>query len=303
MPLPIKKTPAPQPLVKKGAAVAALTLPDGPQEPDDNLSHYTILIYGREKIGKTTVCNSFPDSIFFATEPGTKGLRATRFNHEDGGVKNWAIFRKGVELLEKNPGKFKTVIIDTVDRAYDICLDWVCENLGVEYPGKDDQGREDFGKSWRAVKMEFLDAIHRLEQAGYGIVFTSHAKEQTFTTRAKEKYDRIFPTMSGQARAVVEGIVDYFFYCEYVRAEDGSTKRIFICHGDETIWAGSRKGPNFEAFPQFLPMDEQNGYSVIQAAFNGEDVGLDPKTLVANKHTSSTAKSFLNKSKMAANRV
>lgn len=276
-----------------------LALPDVPKEPDRDLSHYTLLLYGREKIGKTTMLASFPDALFFSTEPGTKGLRIFEFNHEDGGTRNWDIFRKGVDLLEKTPGKFKTVVIDTVDRAYDMCLDWVCENRGVEYPGHDADGKEDFGKSWRAVKMEFLEQLHRISQSGRGICFTSHAKESEIKTRSGDRYTRIFPTMSGQARAVVEAVVDLFFYAEYVRGEDGSTQRVLICRGDETIWAGARECVG-TTFPAFLPMQAKNGYAVIRDAFLGKYKGLDPSTLMVARTTTQTAKEFIVKAKTKA---
>ncbi len=283
---------------------ADLQLPTGPKTPNLNISQYTFLIYGREKIGKTTLLSSFPEAIFAATEPGTKGLSISEFNAEDGGIKNWAIFRKMVELLSQNTGRFKTVIIDTVDRAYDMCLDWVCEHRGIEYPGKDSDGDEDFGKSWRAVKIEFVEQLHLLEQAGYGVVFTSHAKETTIKTRAGDKYTRIQPTMSSQARGVIEAIVDFFFYCEYMRAPDGSTKRILICQGDDTIWAGARSGV-INDFPQFLPMEKKNGYSVIHNAFLGKFTGLDAKTLMPARSTMQTAKDFMikEKTKAALNKV
>lgn len=280
--------------VKKVDTVSSLALPDEPKEPDHDLSHYTMLLYGREKIGKTTVLSSFPDAIFFATEPGTKGLRIFEFNHEDGGVKNWDIFRKGVELLEKNPGKFKTVVIDTVDRAYDMCLDWVCENKGIEYPGTDSDGKEDFGKSWRAVKTEFMEMMHRISQSGRGICLTSHAKETTIKTKSGDKYDRIFPTMGNQARAIVEAMVDLFFYAEYIKDQ-----RVLICKGDETIWAGARETVTKE-FPQFLPMEKENGYEVIKAAFLGEYEGLDPATLMPGKTTTKTGREFVLKARTKA---
>ncbi len=158
---------------KKGSELSGLSLPEGPKEPDLDMNHYTILLYGREKIGKTQILSSFPDSLFFTTEPGTKGLRIAEFNADDGGCKNWSIFRRGVELLEEDRSKYKTVMIDTVDRAYDMCLDWVCNERGIEHPSGENNGVEDFGKAWRAVKMEFLEQIHRISQSGRGICFRS----------------------------------------------------------------------------------------------------------------------------------
>jgi hypothetical protein len=283
--------PAPTKVAKVVKAAPALSLPSKPKEPDTDLGRYTLLLYGREKIGKTTMLSSFPDALFFSTEPGTKGLRIFEFNSEDGGVKNWDLFRKGVDLLIANPDRFKTIVVDTVDRAYDMCMDWVCENRGIEYPGHDADGGEDFGKSWRAVKLEFLEQIHRIIQSGRGLCFTSHVREETIRTRSGEKYTRIYPSMSKQARTVVEAIVDLFFYAEYIRDVSGENRRVLICQGDETVWAGAR-ATSAEVFPTFLPM-ERDGYKVIREAFSGKEKGIPASQLLPSKSTSQTAKDFL----------
>src|SRR5579872_1467130 len=99
---PLQKTISSNGPKKLGSELAELSLPSGPKEPDTDLNHYTILLYGREKIGKTQIFSTFPEALFFATEPGTKGLAIAEFNSEDGGVKSWDIFRRGVELLEQS---------------------------------------------------------------------------------------------------------------------------------------------------------------------------------------------------------
>jgi hypothetical protein len=277
-----------------------LALPASPKNIDPDLGNYITLIYGREKIGKSTLAASYPKALFLATEPGLRGLSVHSMNDDEGGITDWGIFRTATELLLKQgPGQFNTIIVDTADRAYDMCLDWVCANRGVEYPGTDAQGKEDFGKSWRAVKNEFLEQIHALIQAGYGMVFTSHAKEVTIVSRSGEKYDRIYPSMSAQARTVIEALVDFFFYAEYVKDLNGNQCRVLICEGDETIWAGARETPG-GSMPRFLPLQKKGGYEIIQRAFNGDDVGLDPTTLIPSKASTKTGGEFLKKNRLKA---
>lgn len=251
---------------------------------------YKILLYGREKIGKTTWFASFPDTLFLSTEPGTKGLEIYEYNSEDGGCKNWELIRAAVDLLEANPGRFKLVVFDTVDRAYDMCLDYVCRMRNIEYPGEDESGREDYGKSWRAVKQEFKSIVHRIAQSGHGIGFTSHAREQEIKSRSGDRYTRIYPSMSNQARATVEALVDLFFYADYMRAPKGGTQRVVVTEGDEIVWAGARETGN--PLPRFIPLTSQGGFEILQAAFKGEDVGLDPTTLLPARTSSAAVKKF-----------
>ena len=278
----------------------ALVLPERPKPVVSNPLKYTTLIYGREKIGKTVWASSFPKALFLATEPGVEGLDVFAFNHEDGYVKNWDIMRRAIDLLvEDKATRFKVVVIDTVDRAYDMALDWVCSNRGIEYPGEDAAGRNDYGKSWRAVKVEFSEAILRLKRAGYGIVFTSHAKELTIQAKGGDSYDRIIPTMSKQASNTVEALVDFFFYAEYVKDADGNNSRVLICEGDEVIWAGARSTPGGN-FPKFLPLTKEGGYDILRAAFKGEAVGLDPSTLKPSKSGTKVGGDFVTRQRAKA---
>ena len=280
------------------AKLSGLALPTAPKKAEEDILRYTGLLWGREKIGKTIALSGFPDAIFLTTEPGTKGLEIHEFNSDDGAVRSWPIMLRAVELLEAAGAghPFRTVAIDLADRAYDMCLDHTCQKLGIPYPGVSADGSEDWGKSWRAVRMEFLGAIHRLEQAGYGVWLTSHAQEQTIRTRSGDQYTRIVPTMSKQARGVVEPIVDFFFYCEYMRSRDGAVERVIITQGDETIWGGGRKSP-WGRIPQFLPLREEHTFEVIEQAFLGKGGGIDPGSLLATRETFATAKEFVNKQK------
>lgn len=275
-----------------------LTLPDEPKPIEMDLSRYMILLYGREKIGKTTAFASFPDAIFLNTEPGAKGLSIYEFNSDKGGITSWEVFLKAVDLL-MNSDRFKTVVIDTADRLYDMCMDYVCKVRNIEYPGRDSSGDEDFGKSWRAVRQEFLEPLVKLQQSKRGVCLTSHVKEDTIKTKNGDKYSAIRPSMGKQAREIIEATVDYFFYAEYMKDKNGATKRVLICQGDETIWAGHRAIEGLPEFPSFLPL-ERDAYTVIHNAFLGKEPGLDPATLMPAKNSLQTGREFIIKSRTRA---
>lgn len=237
---------------------------------------------------------TWPDALFFLTEPGAKGLRISKFNGNKG-VDSWPVFLKGIELLEKEPDRFKTVIIDTADRLYDMCQDYVCEQRGVNHPSEINDGKGDYGGTWAYIRKEFSNAIQRLIRTGRGVNFTSHVKERTFRPRDGVEYDRIYPSMGTAARETIEALVDYYFFAEYY----GNGKRMLICRGTEQVWAGSRPSPHVPEFPQFLPLDER-GFEVIKEAFEGKYEGLDPlKITVSNVNKESVVK-LLAKSKTQA---
>ncbi len=250
---------------------------------------YLILVYGREKIGKSTLFSQFPDCYFISTEPGTKGLEIYETQ-----VENWDELKQVVKLL-KLTNKYPSVCIDTVDRAYDMCLDYVCRELNIDYPGEDEAGKEDFGKSWKAVKKEFMAVIHEIIRTGRGVGFTSHATETEIKTKSGERYTRIFPSMGKQARTAIEALVDFFFYADYMRDENGDTVRVLITQGDETVWAGSRQG--IAEMPPIMPLLRKGGYQALVDAFNGRHKGIDPSTLRGTRTTGKAAINLVNRMK------
>lgn len=267
--------------------VTALPTQKKPIEKD--FDKYLLLLYGREKIGKTTTLADFPSNLFLATEPGTKGLSIYEVQ-----IKNWKDIRDTIALLRKDPkrGGFKRVTFDTADRAYDYCLDYVCSELGIEYPGETDDGQKDYGKSWKAIKLEFMDAVHELINLGLSVAFTSHATEQTIKPKGGEAYTRIFPSMGKQARTVIEALVDFFFYCDYARDTNGNAKRIIITQGDENIWAGARE-TGLGHFPTIIEMTAKGGYERFRQGFAGQLRGLDPKTLLPTRDTAKSTAAFM----------
>lgn len=242
------------------------TLPTEKNSPSDSLSDYSILLYGAKKIGKTSFASQFPGALFFSTEPGTKALSVYSVE-----VGTWADFLGYIKALETGKQKYGTIVIDTVDLAYEACFQSVCRKEGIEHP-------QDlaYGKGWNLVLTTFRNAIMRLFHlpGNPGIVFISHDTEKEFEDREGQKFDRIQPTMAKQALGVVEALVDLIISYQY----DGR-KRIAKILGDETIVAGCRlqedglrfiakDGNPVEAIP--MGSSSKEAFQNFLAAFNNE---------------------------------
>lgn len=267
-----------------------MALPKRKKKPVLDMGKYTWLIYGREKIGKTTLLAQWDDMLVLPTEPGTKGLEIFEVP-----IKCWQDMLDVVKDLEADTSRFSTVGIDTVAQAYNMALAHVCIRMGIPYPGESSSGKEDFGKSWNQVRVEFTEAIKRIVNTGRGVVFTCHAQEIEIKQRSGAKYSRIIPSLPGQARKVIEALVDIAMYCEYFRDVEGRTVRAMVCHGDELVWAGHRKVAG--RFPPIMPLLEEGGHEALKAGFLGQHAGLDPTTLLPAKETFLSVAGALDKAK------
>lgn len=202
-----------------------LTLPTKLCKIVSDIGGYSILIYGRKKIGKTTICRHFPNALFFMFERGAKKLSIYKRN-----VKNWKQFKAYVDLVVEDEF-FKTIIVDPVDIAYDMCFDYSCNKMGIEHPG----GIKDYGKSWSIIKKEFSAVMGTLMTCGKGVIFISHQKVSKIETRDGDEIDFKTNSMSGQASEIIVGDVDIWANYDYTK-----NKRTLTILGDENVDAGHR---------------------------------------------------------------
>ncbi len=239
----------------------SITLPTEFSEPAGELTDYPLLVYGREGVGKTSLFQS-PDTFYLLFEP-TKALRLKKRD-----INTWKEFKQYLSLLEKDQDLYKRVIIDTVDLAYELCFEYVCKQQGFEHPGD-----EEYGKGWNAISTEFANAITRLCKLKCGVVFISHANFRKVKRRSGLEYDVIEPAMKGQARKIVEPIVDMICYYGYSTQDDN---RVLTILGTDHLVAKNKIDGHFltpEGTPiETIPMGDsaQQAHDNFVSAFNNE---------------------------------
>lgn len=244
---------------KAGKSSSPLTLPAAPSTPMQNIQDYVMLVYGREKVGKTTFAAQFPDTFFLMTERGAKAI-SVRERY----AKDWKELLKYITLLEDNPGYCKTLVMDTVDNAIIYCTRAVCDRLCIDHPSD-----QDYGKGWTAVGDEFRAAMNRLEALGVGLIFISHEKEQVIERRKNGKnFTTIVPAAAMQARRVLEPMLDMWFY--YGMNDDG--QRGIHLRGSDLVYAGHRPMPcgRLDGYT-FIPSQktDKETYNAFMEAWNG----------------------------------
>jgi len=201
-----------------------LSLPKEKSIPCSKLQDYSILLYGEKKIGKTSLSSMFPKAFFMLCEPGGKAL--SLYSRP---VRSWMEFKTYVNLLIKSK-EFENVVIDTADYSYEYCFDYVCKKELMKHPSD-----EAWGKGWKAIKKEYAVEINKLLHSGKGVIFISHSREEEVKKRGGEAFNRTASTLGGQAKELLEGLVDVWAYYTYEGAN-----RVLIIQGDDYIDAGHR---------------------------------------------------------------
>jgi hypothetical protein len=233
-----------------------MKLPDKPKPRCTDLSKYKFLIYGDPGSGKSTLASKFPDAIFIPTEPGLNYLEVNQITDDDGNpkiVKNWTEFCQAIRLLCTEKHQFKTIIIDTIDNAFEFCAIHTLQLREIEH-----ESDEGFGKGWNIIKREFTKVINYVANYGIGLVFISHEKQGERESKGvKRMY--IDSSLSNQPKSYVNGLVDFIFYCY----QDNEHKRMMQTKATPNVNAKDRTGH----LPPVMAIDYEELLTQLQLAF------------------------------------
>ena len=82
-----------------------------------NLSSLKLVMYGEEKVGKSTFCSQMPEPVFIDIEGGTNFLNINRINKEALEIDEWN-FTIALDVLKDiltQEHTYKTLVIDSID--------------------------------------------------------------------------------------------------------------------------------------------------------------------------------------------
>jgi len=210
-------------------------LPTQKTPPKPSLHDLTVLLYGATKYGKSKWCSQADGALFLATEAGLNSLEVYQQP-----IGTWDELLLAAKEIAEGKHAFRTVVIDTIDNAYRMCVEHVNQKFKVEH--ESDLG---YGKGYALINNEFHRVLNKLALLPYGLFLVSHAQEKEVETRTG-KITRIIPTLPDKARKIVLGMVDVILFCdlEPTTAPDGKPayRRVIRTKPSAIYEAGDRTG-------------------------------------------------------------
>ena len=203
----------------------------------------TYLFVGAPKVGKSTFCSQFDAPLFLDSESGLRSLSVYAVS-----IGDWDTLIEVYKELSvaKKTGKlpYKTLVFDTIDNFYSMCLDYICKKNSIKHPSD-----LEYGKGWNMVKVEFLSALTRFKALGLGIVYVAHASEKEIKSRTGT-YTRYDALIAGQAFNIITSSCDFILYACIDTTPEGE-KRILHTKPCEYWNAGDKTGK----LPAEIPLD------------------------------------------------
>ena len=267
-----------------------------------DLSGKSFLIYGERKSGKTTNACKFPKPILLGFEKGygfLDGIIAQPINSWKEALEVKKQLLKDAESAEKENRDtiFKSVIVDTIDIAYDLCEKYIVDKEGVDYLDETEKMR-----GYRALSREYDKFFQEIVKAGYTLICISHATTKQIKENG-EKYDKTIPTVPDRGFLVVSRLVDVCAYASYESDEHGNIHSMLTLRGNKHLEAGSRSPYMSEKIPftyealrddmaHAIDMQKEQGATVVNEEVNlfkdnedkSEKVDFDDLVAEIGKH-------------------
>ena len=240
-----------------------MPIPKAKSKPPQDIGRMKVLLHSFPKFGKSTWAASIPDSIFLATEPGLGCIEAMRWEDEKGNyvIDTWTKLMDATrEVVEA--GCFKTVIIDTLDMALEMCKDHICERAGEKYHT---DGTLSYGKGSAMIIAEMRRYLVRLGSINMGVILLAHTVQETIHGRTGE-YQKAVPNVPEKHRRPILGMMDLILYGDFEWEKKGDERicRRVVRTKPAPVWeAGDRSAR--------LPVSMGLDWEAMRKAFAGSD--------------------------------
>lgn len=206
------------------------------------------MIYGRKRIGKTSLASKFPNSVIFSFETASQRVHALQCI-----CPTWEKYLEYLQLYEKKKlsgGSIpKIAIIDTGFEAYLRCEEYVCKINNVDHTSDNPKIH-----IWERIRKVFRAGHLALIELGMSYIIICHDQEIEQTTRSGQKFDAVAPKLGKAAddyyRATIENVI-YYHYRE--------RERWLTLRGSDYIMAGVIGD---EDSPAFMTPDHDPIYAV-----------------------------------------
>ena len=231
-----------------------------------------VLLYSREKIGKTGFAAGAPNPIFLCSEMGTEEYDVAR-----AAITDWTQLGGIIDALTNEPHDYKTLVIDTLDHLEAVLHRHIIAN--------DEKGKTSmvtaaggFGKAFKIATESFRKLAAKFdiitERRRMNVVLLAHAHIKKFNDPQSDGWDQYRLKMHEEAAGFWREWVDAVLFANLDIAvkESDSEKTRAKGTGDRFIYTVPPRDAAFEAGNRFaLPPKIKLRWSSFEEALRASN--------------------------------
>ena len=226
-----------------------------------------IMMIGVEGVGKSTAGAQMPNPIFIC---GESGLVGPQFVDTPSFVpENWSEMLQFLDELVKEPGDFKTVVVDTLDWVEPMLYSHVCQV-------NNHKNIEDFGygKGYVVAQQEARQLLVRLEKLnlnGFNILLLCHSQIKTVNNPIGDNYDHFESKLNAKISGIFREWCDCVLFAQFdmYTRKDGMRSKAYGGDGRivQTTHSAAWDAKNRFGLPEVMPLDM---VAIMEAITNGQ---------------------------------
>lgn len=244
-----------------------------------NLTSLKLVMYGEEKVGKSTFCSEMPEPLFIDIEGGTNFLNVNRINKQDLNIDEWNYGNVLTVLNDvlTQEHSFKTLVIDSIDWLEGLMCSYIAEEhnassyLDAKVKALAYGGGSAFLMQYMKELFDLLEEIRHKKKMH--IVLIAHTKKKSETDVQGASFDKSVLKLTEKTEGICIEWADFILFAKNkpytVTEQEGFTKRNRATDGGRIIYTA--KNPSFSgggrlALPEELPLEWPAFQSALHTA-------------------------------------
>lgn len=223
------------------------------------------LIYGAEKVGKSTFAAGAPSPVFLGAENGTERLDVERLQPS-----TWEEASSWIDELATEKHEYKTLVVDPINWLEPLCWIAVVGDSGQsieDYGGGYGKGHVAALGRWR----EFVFGLEKCWRRGMNVVIVAHSQVRTFQNPEGPAFDRYELAMNVKASGLLKQWVDAVLFARletFTKVDPGTKKARGYSSGARVIHtqpcAAYDAGARWK-LPEEIPLSWSEFWDAVQA--------------------------------------
>jgi hypothetical protein len=214
---------------------------------------HLILIYGPDKVGKSTFGANAPNPVFLGAEDGSSNLDVARLPQPQ----TYDDVLAAIHELASEKHEFETLVIDSLDWIEPLVFEKLCREAG-----KDTIEDFGYGSGYKKSLPEWRKMIRAIEQlqaaTKMNVIMIAHSQVKTFNDpQENAAYDRYQLKLYEGASALFREFAECIFFANFevsTTKKEGERKAKAFGEGDRILYTERR--PAFDAGNRFgLPFE------------------------------------------------